>query len=146
MSQASKTITKPEDIQPVFQWAFQRIMKGLEGGGVEVTVDRPKRSGLQNDKFHPMIRDISQHIDHPILGKNEDQWRYFLLALFQDQVMVPTFDNSKFVFVPAKSSSRLTVPEASEFIEFLYATGAEHGVPWSEPSLKAFAEYREAKQ
>jgi hypothetical protein len=36
----------------------------------------------------------------------------------------------------------LTIGEASEFIEFLYATGAEHGVAWSEPSLQAYDQYR----
>jgi hypothetical protein len=56
--------------------------------------------------------------------------------------MVPSLDGQKFVFVPTKSSSRLTIGEASEFIEFLYATGAEHGVSWSEPSLQAYDQYR----
>lgn len=141
MSEKTKTISSQEQIQSVLQWAFQRITKGLQGGDVDVTIERPTRSGQQNDKFHPMVRDIARHIDHPILGKNEDMWRHFLLALYQDQVMVPSFDGQKFVFVPTKSSSKLTVPEASEFIEFLYATGAEHGVPWSEPALAAYEQY-----
>jgi hypothetical protein len=142
MKMPRKTISRPEEIQPAFQWAYQLIVKGLSAGDVDLVLHRPSRSESQNDKFHPMVRDIARHIDHPILGKNEDQWRYFLLALFQDQLMVPSLDGQKFVFVPTKSSSRLTIGEASEFIEFLYATGAEHGVAWSEPSLQAYDQYR----
>jgi hypothetical protein len=139
------TISSIDNLGAATQWMINLVTKGLQGGPVALTISREVRTPDQNDKCHPMIRDIAKHMNHPILGKNEDQWRHFLVANYQGQLMVPSLDNTQVIVVPKKGTSKMTKPEMTEFIEYLYSVGADYNVPWSEPSLQAFSEYREAK-
>jgi hypothetical protein len=145
MSEQSYKVSEIRQIGSAVQWMVQLVEKGLAGGDVLIKLTRPTRTSDQNDKCHPMIRDIAKHMNHPILGKNEKQWRHFLIGCMQGQLMVASLDGSQIIVVPKKGTSEMSVPEMSEFIEYLYSVGADYNVPWSEPSLQAFSEYREAK-
>jgi hypothetical protein len=145
MSQNSYKVTELRQIGNAVQWMVELVERGLAGGTVVITLGREERTLDQNDKCHPMIRDIARHLNHPILGKNEDQWRHFLIGCMQGQLMVQSLDNSHIVVVPKKSTRKMSVPEMSEFIEYLYSVGDDYNVSWSEPSLQAFNTYREAQ-
>ena len=59
--------------------------------------------------------------------------------------MIPSLDGAQIIVVPKKGTSDLGKQQMSEFIEYLYSVGADYNIVWSEPSLKAFEEYREAQ-
>jgi len=141
----SRTIPDLQAAGEGLQWVSENLFKGLRGGPVEITLGREKRSSDQNDKCHPMIRDIAKGMNHQLLGTNEKQWRYFLLANFQGQSMIPSLDGTQIIVVPKGGTSDMLKPVMSEFIEYLYSVGADYNIVWSEPSLKAFEEYREAR-
>ena len=141
----SRTITDLQAAGEGLKWVSENLFKGLRAGPVEITLGREKRSGDQNDKCHPMIRDIAKGMNHQLLGTNEKQWRYFLLANFQGQSMIPSLDGTQIIVVPKGGTSDMLKPVMSEFIEYLYSVGADYNIVWSEPSLKAFEEYREAR-
>ena len=145
MSGISRTIPDLQAAGEGLKWVSENLFKGLRGGPVEITLGREKRSSDQNDKCHPMIRDIAKGMNHQLLGTNEKQWRYFLLANFQGQSMIPSLDGTQIIVVPKGGTSDMLKPVMSEFIEYLYSVGADYNVVWSEPSLKAFEEYREAR-
>jgi hypothetical protein len=145
MSAISRTIPDLQAAGEGLKWVSENLFKGLRGGPVEITLGREKRSGDQNDKCHPMIRDIARGMNHQLLGTNEKQWRYFLLANFQGQSMIPSLDGTQIIVVPKGGTSDMLKPVMSEFIEYLYSVGADYNIVWSEPSLKAFEEYREAR-
>ena len=145
MSGISRTIPDLQAAGEGLQWVSENLFKGLRGGPVEITLGREKRSSDQNDKCHPMIRDIAKGMNHQLLGTNEKQWRYFLLANFQGQSMIPSLDGTQIIVVPKGGTSDMLKPVMSEFIEYLYSVGADYNIVWSEPSLKAFEEYREAR-
>jgi hypothetical protein len=138
-------VTQQSDLWGAVKWLTDMVERGLAGGPVIVSVGREGRTQEQNGKCHPMIRDIARQMNHQILKNNEDQWRYFLIGNFQGQLMVPSLDGSQVIIVPKKGTKKMTIPEMSEFIEYLYSVGADYNIQWSEPSLKAFSEYREAK-
>ena len=145
MSEISRTIPDLQAAGEGLKWVSENLFKGLRAGPVVITMGREKRSSEQNDKCHPMIRDIAKGMNHQLLGKNETQWRYFLLANFQGQLMIPSLDGAQIIVVPKKGTSDLGKQQMSEFIEYLYSVGADYNIVWSEPSLKAFEEYREAR-
>ena len=145
MSEISKTIPDLQAAGEGLKWVSENLFKALRAGPVVITLGREKRTGEQNDKCHPMIRDIAKGMNHQLLGKNETQWRYFLLADFQGQLMIPSLDGAQIIVVPKKGTSDLGKQQMSEFIEYLYSVGADYNIVWSEPSLKAFEEYREAQ-
>jgi hypothetical protein len=145
MSAISSTIPDLQAAGEGLKWVSENLFKGLRAGPVVITMGREKRSGDQNDKCHPMIRDIARGMNHQLLGTNEKQWRYFLLANFQGQSMIPSLDGTQIIVVPKGGTSDMLKPVMSEFIEYLYSVGADYNISWSEPSLKAFEEYREAR-
>ena len=145
MSGISRTIPDLQAAGEGLKWVSENLFKGLRAGPVVITMGREKRSSDQNDKCHPMIRDIARGMNHQLLGTNEKQWRYFLLANFQGQSMIPSLDGTQIIVVPKGGTSDMLKPVMSEFIEYLYSVGADYNIVWSEPSLKAFEEYREAR-
>ena len=145
MSGISRTIPDLQAAGEGLKWVSENLFKALRAGPVVITMGREKRTGDQNDKCHPMIRDIAKGMNHQLLGTNEKQWRYFLLANFQGQSMIPSLDGTQIIVVPKGGTSDMLKPVMSEFIEYLYSVGADYNIVWSEPSLKAFEEYREAQ-
>ena len=75
MSEISRTIPDLQAAGEGLKWVSENLFKGLRAGPVVITLGREKRSGEQNDKCHPMIRDIARGMNHQLLGKNETQWR-----------------------------------------------------------------------
>ena len=138
MAENSYKITELRQIGNAVQWMIQRVERGLSGGAVVVSLGREGRTDDQNDRTHPMIRDIMNGIDHPILGKNETQWRYFLVAQWAGQTMVPSLDGQQLIVVANKGVSQMTRADNSSFIEYLFSVGADHNIPWSDPSLAAY--------
>ena len=145
MSAISRTIPDLQAAGEGLKWVSENLFKGLRAGPVVITLGREKRTNPQNDKVHPVIRDIARGMNHQLLGTNETQWRYFLLANFQGQLMIPSLDGAQIIVVPKGGTSDMLKPVMSEFIEYLYSVGADYNISWSEPSLKAFEEYREAR-
>ena len=81
-----------------------------------------------------MIRDIAQQVKHPIHGRymTEDTWKPLLLRAYGKEVEVElSLDGTELVVI--SGTSDLGIPQASEFIEFLYAFGAEQDVRWTNP-------------
>jgi len=107
------------------------------------TIDAPKRSTEQNEKMHAMIGDIAKCV--PFMGKliNRDDMKRLLVDAFakvmrdagtplhHDGRVVPSLDGERVVQLGIQTKD-FRVREASEFVEYLYAFGAENGVTWSE--------------
>jgi hypothetical protein len=100
------------------------------------------RTLAQNKKMWPMLTDISKHVVLVGVKHKPDIWKHIITAAWKSQVFVHGISGT-LVVIPA-STSKMNKKEFSELIEQMYAYGSDEGVPWSEPSLKAYAMYREA--
>jgi hypothetical protein len=111
----------------------RKAMEALKNAPVNSRVDikDPKRSLPQNDHFHAILTEISsQLIWHGQKWSMED-WKRNLLACFKrDLRMMPSADGKGIQIVGGTSD--LSKDEARDFIEFLYAFGAEQGVEFKE--------------
>jgi len=141
MTTPTKTISKPEDIQPALQWAFSMITKGLEAGAVVLSLGRESRSTSQNSKMWPMLTDLSKQVVWYGKQYDPDGWKDIITGSFKNLDFVPNTESTGFVVV-GMSTSKMDKPEFSNLIEFIYAFGASQGVDWSEPALKAYEQYR----
>jgi hypothetical protein len=114
----------------------------------------PKRKEIQNDKFHAMIDDIAKVC--LFMGKRwpADIWKRLLMAAYVKVArenaraegkpdpfkgkggVIPMLDGDGFLQLSV-STTELTVGQAAEFIEYLYAYGEANHVRWSEPGLYA---------
>jgi hypothetical protein len=130
-----------KNVSGMIQQIIQMINKGLFVGPVEVVLRRKARSLSQNNKLHPMIRDIKKQIEWMGL-LTEKEWRQFFCGIIQGQKPVPTPEGG--IIMIGGSSKDLNKEQMSDCIEYMYAFGSERHVAWSEPSLQLYSQYREA--
>jgi hypothetical protein len=95
-------------------------------------LDEPRRTTEQNKKMHAMLTDIARAKPEGRIYDPE-VWK----CLFMDDIgfkprWYPSL-NGDGVVNTGYRSSRLNKSQMSDMIERMYAYGAEHNVPWSEP-------------
>lgn len=103
-----------------------------------VEIKGPQRTVDQNSAMWPTLTEVSeQHLHHGVRLTPED-WRLVFLDMFwrlkkADFRMVPNLTGDGFVQLSGRSTSDLTVPEMSEYIELIKATASqEWGVVFSD--------------
>jgi len=89
------------------------------------------RSQESNDKMWAMLTDISRQRPQGI-KKTPDQWKCLMMHACGWAVQFETGLNGE-PFPVGYRSSRLSVGQMSDLIEFMYQYGAEQGIVWSEP-------------
>jgi NinB protein len=111
--------------------------------GWRVSFDEPKKKREQEEKYHAMIGDISKQIEHIGRKWDSDDMKRLLVDEFADEMrlagtplhhdgrVVPSFDGRRIVQLGMQTRD-FYIKEASQFIEFLYAFGAQRNVLWSE--------------
>lgn len=135
----SFTIRDIPDIPKALEWTKSMVERGLgapERGPVVITMGRETRTQEQNDKFWPMLRDISKQVEWMGMKLREDEWKDLSTASFRSCKVLPNLNKDGVVAV-GLSTSKMPKGEMSNYIEYLYAFGAENGVKWSEESDKA---------
>lgn len=141
-----RTVTE-EDKRETMNLVWDMVCKGLARGAVEIVLRRPGRTSKQNSKLWPMLNDVARQRQMVINGKLEwakrEDWKdLFTAALRGEQRMALGLFGG--VVVLGMRTSRMRKKEFSDLIELIYAYGSEHGITWSEPSLRAYESYEEA--
>ena len=120
------------------------IRRGIAGGAVVVTLGRTLRSLNQNKKMWPMLNDVSRQCELCINGRMvnacPEDWKDVFASALKNETRVAEGLDGKVVFLGSRTS-KLNKEEFSQLIEIIYAYGAENGVAWSEPALKAYEQY-----
>lgn len=118
-----------------------RQIVGAEWGMV-VTIAPPIKSRDQEAKYHAMFADIAKQCTFMGQKWSSDDWKRLLVDAFARAMqqagtplrhggrIVPSLDGGGFVQLGVQTRKFLKA-EASEFIEYLHAWGAEQGVRWS---------------
>jgi len=92
------------------------------------------RSLEQNDKMWAMLGDISKQVVWHGMKLSPEDWKQMTTAALKKYKVVPGIDGG-FVVIGA-STSRMSIKEMIDVIDFAYAFGSEHNVKWSEPKKK----------
>lgn len=99
--------------------------------GYAAIVRPPTRTDDQNDRLHPMIREIRRQVPGMDAYTEEDIKLRFLNALGAEMRFLPELEGAG-MFPVGLRSSTLTKEQFSGLIELLFAFGAKHGVKWSD--------------
>lgn len=131
-------ILKQDNARPRFAHAWHLACELLElGKSVKVTLDefKSKRSLEQNAKMWAMLGDVSMQVDWPVDGKLQklapEDWKDILTAGLHKSQRVAQGVDGGFVML-GQRTSKMTVGDMVELIEFIGWFGAEKGVRWSE--------------
>ncbi len=129
------------------QRAAQHCMEAP--AGQVVTFDEPKKKREQEEKYHAQIGDIAKQTKYAGQRWGREDMKRILIDEFAEEMRLaskPLHDDTDGRIIPSENGRRVIqlgiqsrgfwVQEASEFIEFLYAWGAERDVHWSEPAAK----------
>lgn len=123
--------------------AHQYIDDPMHDGWM-VTFQPEVKRRVQEEKYHAMIGDIAKQCEFMGQRWHPDDWKRLLVDLFAETMRLsgtplhhdgrvcPSLDGKRVVQLGIQTRD-FYVKEAAEFIEFLYAYGAEKGVEWSEP-------------
>lgn len=127
MGRALLVLETPADRQKAMHW----ITKAPDGTRVEFKAS--KRSLPQNDLMWALLTEFAQQFEHA--GKKYDatQWKsIFLHAFGRDVSFLPSLDGRTFLPIEM-SSSDLSKPEMTDFIEFIIKEAAERGIILTNP-------------
>jgi|TARA_R110000772_G_scaffold184649_1_gene295685 hypothetical protein len=148
-------ITDPERLEAAINKIREIATKYLEEGSTVIEIKQASKEREMKKKYHAMIGDISKQVTF-YKGKkyNTATWKTQLIEQFatemremgkpltHDSKTIPSLDGLREI-IERPSSTDFKVKESSNFIEYLYATGAEFNVAWSEHSLRAYESYKE---
>jgi hypothetical protein len=118
--------------------------------GFMVTVSEPTKKRIQEEKYHAMIGDIAKQSTYAGRGWDFEDMKRILIDEFADDMRnagTPLHNDSR--IIPSENGLRIIqlnirssdfyVKEAAQFIEFLYAWGADRDVIWTEPKQRIAA-------
>lgn len=122
-------------------YALQEVHEAPDGHIVEIRPPSGTRS--QECKYHAQIRDIAKQCYHSGKKWSEGDWKRLLVAAFelamkesgspleQASRIAPALTGGGIVYLEAQTR-HFTKSERSQFIEYLFAWGADQGVIWSD--------------
>ena len=140
------------DVRIKMKTVWDMVNKALQDGAVEVVLRRPGKSRGQEERYHAMIGDIHRQCFRAFSAEGVKAVLVNQFAREMDDAGTPLahpgekvwdWSSQEPVYV-RPSTKKFRKAEASQFVEFLYATGVELGVQWSEPALAAYESYKEA--
>jgi hypothetical protein len=117
--------------------------------GYVVRIKPAGKTRDQEDKYHAQIRDIARQVP-PFMGhiSHPNDWKRLLVDAFakamreagtplhHDGRVVPSLDFERVVQLGIQTSEFYKA-EASNFVEFLYAWGADQNVQWREAGARS---------
>jgi NinB protein len=107
------------------------------GMGLVLRVEEVSKTREQEAKYHAMIGDISEQAQHLGSKWDADDWKRLLIDKFARETnrthgrIIPNLDSDGVVEVGILSR-KFSRRDAVEFIEWLYAWGAENGCEFTE--------------
>lgn len=116
-------------------WVWCKAML-LAGHRLTLEIRKATRSTQQNARMWAMLTEIARQVEWHGQKLTAEDWKDMATAALKRQRVVPGIDGGFVVL--GQRTSKMTVGEMAELMEFLDAFGAEHGVRFSAP------DYREA--
>lgn len=115
------------------QAACREVMSAPEGHMVRIS--EPTRSLDQNALLWPLLECFADQVEWPVNGKlvqlEAGEWKDILSAAFEQESVRLAQGLNGGVVMLGRRTSQYGKKRFSEFIEFIYAVGAERGVAFA---------------
>lgn len=115
---------------------FPKIKQALDAGRpLIMDIQQTPKSREQEEKYHAMIGEIAKQAEHLGAKWDAESWKRLLVDQFmRDSKMggnriLPNLDGTGIVQLGSQTR-RFSKEQASEFVEWLLAWGAEHGITY----------------
>lgn len=136
MSDARKTVylrnaqQAGECLRLLYDWAKPYLIAGHQ---FEVATKPMKRSSAQNAMMWSCLNDVARQVEWYGQKLDAESWKDMATAALKRQRVVPGIDGGFVVL--GQRTSKMTIAEMTELIDFLHCFGDARGVNWSQTSL-----------
>ena len=115
---------------------FPKIKQALDAGRpLIMDIQQAPKSREQEEKYHAMIGEIAKQAEHLGAKWDAESWKRLLVDQFLRENgkggnrVLPNLDGTGIVQLGFQTR-RFSKEQASEFVEWLLAWGAEHGITY----------------
>jgi hypothetical protein len=115
---------------------FPKIKQALDAGRpLVMDIQQAPKSREQEEKYHAMIGEIAKQAEHLGAKWDAESWKRLLVDQFMRDSKIdgnrilPNLDGTGIVQLGSQTR-RFSKEQASEFVEWLLAWGAEHGITY----------------
>ena len=117
---------------------WPKVKEALQAGKqLTLEIKQVNKSREQEEKYHAMIGEISKQAQHLGAKWDAESWKRLLVDQFcrendiKTGVVIPNLSGDGIVQLGFQTR-KFTKEQASEFVEWLNAWGAEHGITYSQ--------------
>jgi len=117
---------------------WPKVKEALAAGKkLTLEIKDANKSRVQEEKYHAMIGEVAAQASHMGSKWDAESWKRLLVDQFckdsgiKTSVVIPNLSGDGIVQL-GMQTRKFTKEQASEFVEWLHAWGAEHGITYSE--------------
>ena len=117
---------------------WPKVKEALQAGKqLTLEIKQANKSREQEEKYHAMIGEIANQAQHLGAKWDAESWKRLLVDQFcrendiKTGAVIPNLSGDGIVQLGFQTR-KFTKEQASEFVEWLHAWGAEHGITYSQ--------------
>ena len=128
-------LTSKEQAKGLMANLWPKVINALETKVLTLEIKEANKSREQEEKYHAMIGEIAKQAQHLGSKWDAESWKRLLVDQFcrdsdiKTGVVIPNLSGDGIVQLGFQTR-KFTKEQASEFVEWLHAWGAEHGVTY----------------
>jgi len=130
-------LTDESQAKTLMTGLWPKVLKALQTKQLTLEIKDATKSRDQEEKYHAMIGEIAKQAQHLGAKWDSESWKRLLVDQFckdnglKTGAVIPNLAGDGIVQLGMQTRN-FTKEQASEFVEWLYAWGAEHGVTFEQ--------------
>ena len=130
-------LTDESQAKALMTGLWPKVLKALQTKQLTLEIKDATKSRHQEEKYHAMIGEIAKQAQHLGAKWDSESWKRLLVDQFckdnglKTGAVIPNLAGDGIVQLGMQTRN-FTKEQASEFVEWLHAWGAEHGVTFEQ--------------
>jgi hypothetical protein len=130
-------LTDESQAKTLMTGLWPKVLKALQTKQLTLEIKDATKSRDQEEKYHAMIGEIAKQAQHLGAKWDSESWKRLLVDQFckdnglKTGAVIPNLAGDGIVQLGMQTRN-FTKEQASEFVEWLHAWGAEHGVTFEQ--------------
>jgi hypothetical protein len=130
-------LTDEKQAKALMTGLWPKVLKALQTKQLTLEIKNAIKSRHQEEKYHAMIGEVAKQAQHLGAKWDAESWKRLLVDQFckdnglKTGAVIPNLSGDGIVQLGLQTRN-FTKEQASEFVEWLHAWGAEHGVTYEQ--------------
>jgi len=130
-------LTDEKQAKVLMTGLWPKVLKALQTKQLTLEIKDATKSRHQEEKYHAMIGEVAKQAQHLGAKWDAESWKRLLVDQFcknnglKTGAVIPNLSGDGIVQLGMQTRN-FTKEQASEFVEWLFAWGAEHGVTYEQ--------------